>query len=243
MTHSHRLSRAQLVDRAEYCHEHDELTWVAAGSCTLLIDGRSWRIDGETALLIPAGLVHTVIPRPDSLVFPLIFREGLTSSRSPALIHRTPVLNACARVLLQTGLATPESIAEARSIVRDEVARLAETETPGLKLPLDPRARDVATMLLEHPANPFDLEQWARVVHTSSKTLQRYFRSETGMTFPEWRATARLNVARRRLERGDAVHEVAKGVGYATPSAFIGAFRQLYGITPGAYRDQVAVAR
>lgn len=237
------LSRAELVDRAEYCHEHDELTWVAAGSCTLLIESRRWQIGMDTALVVPAGVPHTVLPRPDSLVFPLIFPEGLTSAASPAVIDRTAVLDANVRVLLQPGLATEESIAAARRAVRDVVTHGLGRPESGLVLPLDSRARQVATTLLAHPASPLRLEDWARTVHTSGKTLQRCFRRDTGMTFPEWRTSARLASALPRLERGDSVTAVAQSVGFASPSAFISAFRRRHGVTPGDYRDRVAVGR
>ncbi|NQX26096.1 helix-turn-helix transcriptional regulator [Microbacteriaceae bacterium VKM Ac-2854] len=107
-------------------------------------------------------------------------------------------------------------------------------------LPQDERARQVATTLLEHPATPFGLEEWARTVHTSGKTLQRCFRRDTGMTSPQWRTSARLSVAVRRFDRGEAVAAVARSVGFATTSAFITAFRRRYGVTPGTYRARVS---
>lgn len=234
------LSRASLVDSVAHRHEFDELTWVASGACTLVIAGRRWRTDTETALLIPAGVEHVVIPRPDSLVFPLLFEEGLASGPAPVAVRRSPALDSCARVLLQSGLATERALAAARATLRSLVTAAVGADAEAPVLPQDERARRVATTLLEHPATPLGLEEWARTVHTSGKTLQRCFRRDTGMTFPQWRSNARLSIALQRLDRGDAVASVARGVGFGTTSAFIAAFRRRYGVTPGAYRARVS---
>jgi AraC-like DNA-binding protein len=40
-----------------------------------------------------------------------------------------------------------------------------------------------------------------------------------------------------RLGRGEPVTTVALEVGYESPSAFIAAFRAMFGVTPGRYWD------
>ena len=80
--------------------------------------------------------------------------------------------------------------------------------------------------------------EWGRVVGASERTLSRRFTEETGLTFTEWRTQARLIAALPRLAHGAAVANVALEVGYANPSAFIAAFRRVFGVTPRAYFDR-----
>ncbi|PZG43422.1 AraC family transcriptional regulator [Spongiactinospora gelatinilytica] len=92
----------------------------------------------------------------------------------------------------------------------------------------------VARTLSRDPADPRTLADWADRLHVSAKTLQRDFVREFGMPYSRWRALLRLR-ASRVLLANHQVAEVARRVGYATPSAFITAFTREYGCTPGRY--------
>jgi AraC-like DNA-binding protein len=227
------LRDVRLVDQAVHLHDDDELTWVVAGGCTVRVGDAQWSLDTRYALVIPGAVEHVVLPRPDSIVFPLMFPGGLgaVAVAGPRTIRRTPALESCARTLLQPGLAAEGAVSAARDAVRQLLSSHDDELPP---LPLDERAGTVARAILERPDEQRSLEAWAARVHTSGKTLQRCFVRETGMTFPHWRAAVRLTRARELLERGETVAYAARNVGYATPSAFITAFRRRYGVTPGA---------
>ncbi|RBQ21162.1 AraC family transcriptional regulator [Spongiactinospora rosea] len=127
--------------------------------------------------------------------------------------------------------------------VRRAVAARARIMT-GLGPPADPGhgpenkgtgyAVTVARTLSRDPADPRTLADWADRLHISVKTLQRDFVREFGMPYSRWRARLRLRASRVLLENHQ-VAEVARRVGYATPSAFITAFTREYGCTPGRY--------
>lgn len=106
--------------------------------------------------------------------------------------------------------------------------------TPPLVLPSDERARAVAEALLANPADPRDLHDHAVDAATSATHLRRLFRSETGLTFTEWRTEARMQAARTLLEEGHRVAGVARAVGYRSTSSFVRAFHRHSGYVPGA---------
>ncbi|WP_235036011.1 AraC family transcriptional regulator [Curtobacterium sp. 18060] len=231
-----------LVDRIVTRHDADELTWVVTGACEVVVAGVRYAVDTRTALAIPAGVEHEVVPRPDSIVFPLLFPGGLlpvvedaaprVAVNGATAVPRTPALEACARVILQPGLSTDDALAVALATVRDHVARADGVVLP--PLPRDVRARTVAEAILRTPGDDVTLDEWAASVHVCTKTLQRAFR-ETGMTFPRWRSTVRLVHGRDHLDRGAEIAAAAHRVGYSSVSAFTTAFRQQFGVTPGAY--------
>ncbi|MBT0769130.1 helix-turn-helix transcriptional regulator [Kineosporia sp. J2-2] len=96
-------------------------------------------------------------------------------------------------------------------------------------------AMRVAQALTRDPGDPTGLEEWARRLHVSVKTLQRDFVKEFGISYTQWRTRLRLLASRVLLET-TPVTEVARRVGYASTSAFIVAFTREFGITPGRQR-------
>ncbi|MGC5030775.1 helix-turn-helix domain-containing protein [Micromonospora sp. DT229] len=90
----------------------------------------------------------------------------------------------------------------------------------------------VAAALTHDPGDPTGLAEWADRLHVSVKTLQRDFAREFGMSYSQWRTKLRLRASLALLETRP-VGEVARRIGYASPSAFISAFAREYGYTPG----------
>src|SRR4029079_10551559 len=101
------------------------------------------------------------------------------------------------------------------------------------------RACGVATALLADPADDRSLDDLGRAVGASSRTLQRRFRLETGLTFQHWRRRARVQSSMGHLADGDPVTTVAHRCAFASASAFIAAFRAETATTPAAWRDRL----
>jgi len=69
----------------------------------------------------------------------------------------------------------------------------------------------------------------------SRRTLERIFRTETGMSLGQWVRRRKLLDALRRLAAGEAVNAVALELGYSSASAFVAMFRRELGHTPTRY--------
>ena len=118
--------------------------------------------------------------------------------------------------------------------ILDQLATLP-VEPLQLPMPADPRARRAAEELRADPGGRRALARVSRLAGASQRTLERLFLEETAMTLGRWRRRMRLVEALRLLAAGEPVTRVALDVGYATPSAFIEAFRRELGRTPGRY--------
>lgn len=75
----------------------------------------------------------------------------------------------------------------------------------------------------------------------SERNFSRLVVRETGMSFGQWRLRLLMLTATRRLLEGDTTETVAQALGYETPSAFIAAFKRVFGMTPGRYRTEAFV--
>ena len=112
---------------------------------------------------------------------------------------------------------------------------LVEVEQLSLHMPSNPRLRRIAESLIKDPANRRSVSEWAAIVATSEKTLGRLLRSETGLSFVQWRQQLQLVVAIRKLKAGDSVHHVAEALGYESTNAFGSMFKKIMGKPPGHY--------
>ncbi len=195
----------------------------------------TWVLPTTRALWIPAGTVHrTGAPR--DTVFHSLYMDP---TRCP-LDWSTPVAvgvgTLLAQLLAHLGRAdlAPDARRRAEGVVFDLLRPLPNTPIT-VPEPVDDRARAVAALLLDDPADSRTLEALARAVGTSRRTLSRLFVQDTGMSFDLWRTRLRLRAALPLLADGRPVAHAARAVGYATPSAFLAAFRRAIGTTPRHY--------
>lgn len=87
----------------------------------------------------------------------------------------------------------------------------------------------------DDPADDRTLTELGRQIGASARTLSRLFRSDLGMTFPQWRTQLRLHHALILLADGTPVTTVAHRCGWSSASTFIDVFRRTFGHTPGTH--------
>jgi AraC-like DNA-binding protein len=114
-------------------------------------------------------------------------------------------------------------------------ARQREQTREGLRL-LYLRAR---VCIQRHHAQPLTLGLVARATSSSPRQLERAFRSCGNTTFRAELTRVRLGEAARLLASQPlVVSDAAHRVGFRQAPHFCKAFREAYGMTPGAYRDR-----
>lgn len=218
-----------------HAHTDHQVAWSPEGVLIVLTEGRSYILPPTRALWIPAHIHHETQAFGAAILRSVYLRPRRCPIRwtAPTPIAVTPLLAELICHLDSDKLAEPARL-RAEAILFDLLIPLG-TATIDLRLPADPRARDVAEALLADPADPRPLPSWGREVGASSRTLARAFLGDTGLTFGRWRTLARLQAALPHLADGTPVSTVADLVGYRTTSAFVAAFRAHTGVTPGRY--------
>ena len=96
----------------------------------------------------------------------------------------------------------------------------------------------VKSFVEEHAGEALSLERLAQEAHLSKHHFARLFRKQTGATPWAYVRETRLRQAKKLLEKGLPLSEVAFRTGFYDQSHFTKAFKDAEGQTPGAYQEE-----
>ena len=229
-------SSATVLDH--HTHDWAQLVYASEGVMSVQTAEGIWVVPSHRAVWIPSGITHSIA------------MSGWVSMRTlylaPRLVRRLPrrccvvAVSPLLRHLILHAIAQGplrRDVPAHRRLTAFLLDQLRELPAMPLELPMprDARAVRIARRVREDPGEKAPLDRLARDAGGSRRTLERLFQKETGMSFGRWRQQARLLHAMRRLAGGEPVTSTALEVGYDSPSAFITAFSNVLGTTPGRY--------
>ncbi|AWL37642.1 MULTISPECIES: helix-turn-helix domain-containing protein [Streptomyces] len=218
-----------------HSHPQHQLAWARRGVLGVAVDDAYWVLPPTRALWLPAGVVHRTGATREAVLCSLYFEPDRCDLdwADPTPVGIDGLLAHLIAYLSREALDDDPRL-RAEAVVLDLLRPLPTTPID-VPHPTDDRVRAVADALLANPADSRSLEAYARTVGVSRRTLTRLFADDTGMHFDRWRTHVRLRAALPLLAEGQPVSRVAHTVGYATPSAFLAAFRRTVGTSPGRY--------
>lgn len=231
------LRPGEIID--DHSHGWHQLIHAASGVLMVWTERGSWVVPSSWAVWVPAGVRHR-IRAARQMAFRTIY---VTPDAAPALpgdctaITVSPLLRELVLRTVDTGMLDRRDPVESALaiLLLDEIQR---SPAPPFGLP-EPRSdatrRAVERLFADGGIGTATL---ARDAGLSPRTLERRFLAETGMSLGRWRRRGALLAAVERLAAGDSVKQAAGAAGYATPSAFVAAFRAVFGETPGRYFDR-----
>ncbi len=223
---------------ADHAHEWHQLIYVSAGLMSVATDAGSWVAPATWAIWVPAGIHHgirfvvdsafrTAYFRPDwcenypagcSVVcVSALLRELILRTIKMGKLDRRDPLETAIAMLIVSEL----QVSGARSLSLKQPSGEAMCRAAALMAKRDPRAATVSSL--------------AGAVGSGTRTFERQFFAETGMTPGRWRQHQAMLAGLELLAGGAAIQSVAAQCGYRTASAFIAAFRKIFGTTPGNY--------
>jgi AraC-like DNA-binding protein len=221
---------------AEFAHDHHQLILVADGAISTQNKFGTSVVPAGCGAWIPAHMRHSVEPLPAARVRTLYIGRA-RELRGRATLEISPLLRAIADHICRLEVLRDDDAAAKRlfALLIDQLGDQRELPlfVPALNTPL---AQRVARALQSDPADTPRIRDLAAELAVSDRTLERAFLADAGMTLGEWRQRSRIRNAIALLAAGGDVKDVALEVGYATPSAFVTAFKKYVGITPGRAR-------
>lgn len=113
----------------------------------------------------------------------------------------------------------------------------AQAQSMLYELPDDPPVTLAVKRIVLQQLSPVvpSIEQIAEGLHTTPRTLQRQLKKEN-LTFTQIRDALRLKLAQKLLAQKEySIEAIAYLLGYSEASAFVRAFKQWTGVSPGRY--------
>jgi AraC-like DNA-binding protein len=221
-----------------HSHPKGQLLYATEGVMVVETAAGAWVVPPNRALWMTTGLQHTVSMTGDVLMRTAYIDEQRTPHlpAQSGVINISPLLRALLIEGARIDFSQPPSGRDARllALLVDEFTTSAVLPLH-LPMPSDARLRRICEHLRNAPADGRKAGEWAASIHVSERTLHRWFTSETGMTFSQWREQARLLQALRKLAAGDKILHVALECGYGSTSAFAAMFRRHFGVTPSSF--------
>jgi len=249
------LYRGTEVTHAYPRHWHEELHLCAytAGEGRLRIRGTTHPVGAGDVILTPAGEVHeNWVERGTSCSFRSLYLDvrrledllpGAEVRRLCELRRSVPLhvralhpgllaLHACA--------AHGGTVLEAQALLVELCRRLLArggTEPLRQRTRGERRAvRQVQALLQDCLSRPVSLAQLSQATGLSSAYLHRIFSQETGMPPHAFQLQLRINQAKRLLQKGLPLVEIAAATGFADQAHLTRHFHRRVGLPPGRFR-------
>jgi AraC-like DNA-binding protein/quercetin dioxygenase-like cupin family protein len=221
-------------------HHHPWAQLVYASSGTMLVETPrvAWLVPATRAIWIPGGVEHEIRMRGTVAMRTLYLAPGAEDDRLATCraIEVAPLLRELILHIVSLGMLAEGDASHARlELLLLDLLAAGETAPLELPIPADRRARVLADRLLAEPATDASLADLARGSGASVRTLQRLFIAETGLAVDTWRGRARMQRSVASLTTGASVTAAALDAGYASTSAFIAAFKKVFGVTPARF--------
>ncbi|MCO5787013.1 AraC family transcriptional regulator [Pseudomonas sp. G11-1] len=225
-----------------HSHPWAQLSYATQGVLSVHTQTGRFLAPPQRAILVPPDMPHAVLSSPRTEMRSLYLEPQVVgwAEEHCLVLEITPLLRELISAFGQVPAEYALDGADARlvDVLLDQL-RVAPRTGLFLPWPGDPRLQAPCEQLYQSPEHSVSLQQWSRELGISEKTLSRIFLRETGIGFRAWYQRLRLLHALPLLDQGQSVTDVALACGYDSTSAFIAAFRQQLGITPGALAGRV----
>lgn len=244
-------------DSSTHNHAGYELHVLLSGSAKVDVEGKSYILQPQHAMLIAPGQYHNPIPMAGELER---FSFSFTVSEGPLLQALQEAVPVC-----RVYAATADILAVCRDVfyefsagnafshimLQSLLMRLLVCNFRLLNIVYDASAVDglCRDMRLTHLIDYFFeahltegayVEALAEELHLSRSQLNRLLKEYYGMTFREKLLRTRMDQAAWLLRHTEQpVEEIAEAVGYNSQSAFYKVFRDRYAVTPEKYRRRL----
>lgn len=222
----------------DHHHRSCQLIHILSGLVRVTTTAGDWLVPPGRGVWLPARTLHR-LKFTGHVRARTLFVDPLARADLPALcqvVQITPLL----RELINESLAIPahflsggrdERIIE---LILDEL-RIMPILPLNLPDPADPQLLTVCGEIKQNIAENYELEQVARQLGISGRTLSRRFQRDTGLSFSDWVRRAKIIAAINALSQGHSVLEAALEAGYDSPAAFSVMFRRVLGVSPSDY--------
>ncbi|MFT4116035.1 AraC family transcriptional regulator [Bradyrhizobium sp.] len=218
-----------------HCHRRGQLLFANEGTMYVRTADHMWLVPPRIGLWIPPGTRHEVTMQGYVRMRTIYVDSG--EDAGPDDDCRLVIVSPLLRELIlahagqRSGDTQDERAETLTQLILNELHSAREIPLK-IRWPHDVRLLIACRTLLQRPLLPNNLASIAKVSAVSPRTLTRLFRRETGIAFNHWRTALSVAKALCGLNEGARISDLARELGYRSPSAFTKVFRQTVGFTP-----------
>ncbi|WP_244493105.1 MULTISPECIES: helix-turn-helix domain-containing protein [unclassified Aureimonas] len=217
------------MDFGWHSHRRAQFLHCVQGFMTARVPGTSFIIPSGHGLVIAPDLPHAVKAHGPVRMWSVYAEPeacGEPAWDGARVVQASRLLCACLEALVKEPAEGGSERADHLSaLVLGEIAA-AEPGRLALPEPAERRIQSLCRELSAQPATDLDIDAWADRLGMSRRTLTRRFRTETGMSFVEWRRRLRVAHVMRLKAEGERLEDIAERVGYRSVSALRAALRE-----------------
>jgi len=220
-----------------HSHERAQLSYANSGVMLIVTEHSSFVLPPQRAIWLPAGVRHKAICRGPVNIHTLFIDPDLEGLPHECRVFEvSPLVRALIGEVFGFDPAYDEQGREGAivGLLLQEIERMPNIPVMA-RMPHDSRLLRVCQAILDDPADPRDIDDWAGLANMGRRTFTRLFKQQTGMGLATWRQQVRLMEALSLLASGVSVANVAYDVGYESPSAFTAMFHRSFGVPPSQY--------
>lgn len=206
-----------------HSHRKAQLLHATGGLLVLHTEAGTWTAPAGHAILVPRLVPHELAAYGCTEMRAAFLTEdalGPLRSDEVRVLQVSPLLDITLRALMnEPALYDLDGRGgHLEALIVDELRKAPETLI-ALPMPETPKLRKLCRSLMETPSLGHDIDEWARTVGVSRSTLTRRFRSETGLSFAEWRRRLRILHTLTLAAEGVPLRKAARLTGYNSPNA------------------------
>lgn len=222
----------------KHSHPRAQLIYAATGVMRIETDYGCWVVPPLRGVWIPPEVMHTVYMLSNVEMRTLYIRPDIAAklSLNCCLVEVSPLLRSLILALTEADVDYDESGREGL-IAQLAILEIKFLKTPALHLPLpqSPKLLQICQKMLNHPDEHVTIELLADQLAMSTRTLARKFKSETNLSFSQWRQQAKLIEALGKLADQQSIAKISNDLDYLSPSAFTAMFKRMLGVEPRRY--------
>ncbi|MCU1761823.1 helix-turn-helix transcriptional regulator [Pseudomonas sp. 14P_8.1_Bac3] len=217
-------------------HQRGQLLFTRQGCTRITLAQQLCLLPPSRAAWIPSGVRHRAVMQ-QSVDYRSIYLTPALCAGLPqqvCVIEVSPLLRVVLEPIALADFDTDWQQDKFVHLLGLCLSEIREATQQPMLLPL-PWDKRLAPLLASLDQLPPELQVLEAQIGASGRTIGRIFQRETGMSYQQWRQQWRLLRAIELLTTGRNIGYSAFELGFASDSAFIAFFKNMTGMTPGAW--------
>ncbi|WP_193331981.1 AraC family transcriptional regulator [Pseudoalteromonas ulvae] len=229
-----------LTQVIKHAHPWSQLAYSSRGVLHIETEQGLFVVPPQQALWLPPNVTHQISCLHPTRLRSLHFQAPITTSLGADILTLSvsPLLQALILEVCDWGKGYQLSDDKQR-LIDVLVDQLAAAKRQDFFIPniSDKRLQPIINHFNHQPDSKQTLQDFAKQVGASTRTLHRLFVRHFAMGFNQWKQRIRIMKALALLEQDLPIKDIAATLGYDSDSSFIAAFKQQMGQPPKQYRQ------